>query len=183
VSQCAHHTIRPVARSNIRPVAQYVLEHRKPSQPIYLAGGGVLPQTRVSGRNVEFLCYWPGGEENIFRRMIDPREIKADQFWVVYTTISTDKRAPLDLLLQQLRTVAQPTEEFTTGPAGAVLYHLRTMPRRNPLRPPRTDPRRCSRARPRDKLGRWTVVTSSPASITSGGTFNPKVRCWSGWPR
>jgi hypothetical protein len=135
VSQCAHHTIRPVARSNIRPVAQYVLEHRKPSQPIYLAGGGVLPQTRVSGRNVEFLCYWPGGEENIFRRMIDPREIKADQFWVVYTTISTDKRAPLDLLLQQLRTVAQPTEEFTTGPAGAVLYHLRTMPATQPAPP------------------------------------------------
>jgi hypothetical protein len=131
-TQCANHTVRPVARSNIRPVAQYVLEHRKPTQAIFLAGGGVLPQTRVSGRNIEFLCYWPGGEQNIFRTMIDPRQIKADEFWVVYTTISTDKRAPLDLLLQDLQTVAQPIQEFSTGPAGAVLYRLRKMPSTRP---------------------------------------------------
>jgi len=127
-TQCTNHTVRPVARSNIRPVAQYVLQHRMPSQTIFLAGGGVLPQTRVSGRNIEFLCYWPGPEDNISRTMIDPRQIKAEEFWVVYTTISTDKLAPLDHLFQQLQAVAEPTDKFTTGPAGAVLYRLRKSP-------------------------------------------------------
>jgi hypothetical protein len=128
VSQCALHCVRPVVRSNIRPVAQYVLQHRKPAQAIYLAGAGSLPQTRVSGRNVEFLCYWPRDETNIHRRMTDPAQIRQRQFWVVYSTISTDKRSDIDRLLQRLEKVATPTERFSTGPAGAVLYRLATAP-------------------------------------------------------
>jgi len=129
VSQCTLHAVRPVERSNIRPVAQYVLQHRNSNQPIYLAGAGGLPQTRVSGRNVEFLCYWPGDETNIHRLMPDPEQIRDPEFWVVYTTVSTDKRSALDALLQRLEKVARPTDQqFSTGPAGGVLYRLTTPP-------------------------------------------------------
>jgi hypothetical protein len=119
---CAVHSIWPGARSNIRPVVQYVSEHRKPDEMIYLAGGGVLPQTRVSGRNVEFLCYWKGSEENIVRQMIPPEEITARRFWVVYSLISTEKLSRLDPLMRRLEAVADARERFVAGPAGAVLY-------------------------------------------------------------
>jgi hypothetical protein len=119
---CALHAIWPGARSNIRPVVQYVSEHRQSDEMIYLAGGGVLPQTRVSGRNVEFLCYWQGGEENIVRQMIPPEEITARRFWVVYSLISSEKLSRLDPLLRRLDAVADVRERFVAGPAGAVLY-------------------------------------------------------------
>jgi hypothetical protein len=122
VGNCALHAIRPGARSNIRPVVQWVSAHRQSDEMIFLAGGGVLPQTRVSGRNVEFLCYWPGDEENIVRQMIPPEEIKARRFWVVYSLISSEKLSRLDPLLRRLEAVADARERFVAGPAGAVLY-------------------------------------------------------------
>jgi hypothetical protein len=122
---CAAHSIHPVARSNIRPVVRYVHDHRNPDEMIYLAGGGVLPQTRVSGRNVEFLCYWPEDETNIVRQMIPPETITAKRFWVVYSLISSEKLSRLDPLLQRLSAIADVKSKYQAGPAGAILYELR----------------------------------------------------------
>jgi hypothetical protein len=125
VAQCSAHSVRPVARSNIRPVVHYVHDHRNPDETIYLAGGGVLPQSRVSGRNVEFLCYWPDSETNIVRQMIPPEEITAKRFWVVYSLISSEKLSRLDPLLQRLAAIAEVKSRHQAGPAGAILYELR----------------------------------------------------------
>ncbi len=130
MAQCAKHSVDPEARSNIRPVVRYVREHRQPEEAIFLAGGGVLPQARVSGRNVEFLCYWPLGEEqNIFRKMIPPEQIpeqiRARKFWVVFSLISTEKLSLRDPLLHRLAAVADPQTRFAAGPAEAILYQLK----------------------------------------------------------
>jgi hypothetical protein len=131
IANSAKHSVDPEARSNIRPVVRYVRQHRRGDEAIFLAGGGVLPQTRVSGRNVEFLCYWPlGDERNIFRQMIPPEQITADQlpsrrFWVVFSLISTEKLSLRDPLLHRLQAVADPQTRFAAGPAVAILYQLR----------------------------------------------------------
>jgi hypothetical protein len=125
IAQCSAHSVRPVARSNIRPVVHYVHDHRNSGETIYLAGGGVLPQTRVSGRNVEFLCYWPEDETNIVRQMIPPEAITAKRFWVVYSLISSEKLSRLDPLLQRLSAIADVKSKHQAGPAGAILYELR----------------------------------------------------------
>lgn len=135
IGQCSAHSVRPVVRSNIRPVVQYVWEHRKADESIFLAGGGVLPQTRVSGRNVEFLCYWRGNEQGISRQMIPPEQIEARRFWVVYSLISSEKLSKLDPLLRRLGDVAEVQAKFEAGPAGAILYQMRT-----PAHQPTTQP-------------------------------------------
>jgi hypothetical protein len=133
---CAAHSIHPVARSNIRPIVHYVHDHRTPDEIIYLAGGGVLPQTRVSGRNVEFLCYWPDSETNIVRQMIPPEQVTAKRFWVVYSLISSEKLSRLDPLLQRLSAVANVKSKHTAGPAGAILYELRDSATTKPVAVP-----------------------------------------------
>jgi hypothetical protein len=136
VAQCAKHSVDPEARSNIRPVVQFVREHRQAEEAIYLAGGGVLPQARVSGRNVEFLCYWPLGEErNIYRQMIPPEQITARRFWVVFSLISTEKLSLRDPLLQRLKAVADPQTHFAAGPAEAILYQLKETATTGPVAP------------------------------------------------
>jgi hypothetical protein len=116
-------------------VVHYVHHHRNPDETIYLAGGGVLPQSRVSGRNVEFLCYWTDSEINIVRQMIPPEEITAKRFWVVYSLISSEKLSRLDPLLQRLSAVAEVKSKYQAGPAGAILYELHNSSTTRPTAP------------------------------------------------
>jgi hypothetical protein len=76
--------------STTREVVAYVRVHRQTAEPIYLVGDFLFEQ-RASGRNAEFLCYWPDVPGKIVVGSRDPKSITAKRFWVVYSLNHPEK--------------------------------------------------------------------------------------------
>lgn len=70
--------------STTRPVVQYVRDHRRLDEPIYLFGDS-LANFPASGRSAEFLCYWPDVPGKIGIGFTEPTSITEKRFWLVYS--------------------------------------------------------------------------------------------------
>jgi hypothetical protein len=113
--------VRPPVRSTMRPVAQYVRANFRLGEAIYLIADGDPKRDRVTGRYLEFLCYWRHPAGPVKFEFPVPREGREGEFWVVYSCGKRDKPA----LNKRLKTVDAEfgrVRETTSPLAGAILY-------------------------------------------------------------
>jgi hypothetical protein len=113
--------VRPPVRSTMRPVAQYVRQHFAPGQTIYLIADGDVARDRVTGRYLEFLCYWRHPDGPVKFEFPEPSAAREAEFWVVYSCGKRDK-PPLDGRLSTIDAEFGRVLETTTPLAGAILY-------------------------------------------------------------
>jgi hypothetical protein len=111
--------------SAIRPVVQQVRERRKPDEAIYLFGDGLTDGQRPSGRNAEFLCYWPTPPGKVVLGARPGRRISDRRFWIVYSLVRPDK--PAGAHVDQLERLMGPTARVIDyvderAQAGALLF-------------------------------------------------------------
>jgi hypothetical protein len=114
----------PPEQSTMRPVAQYVRARHVAGQPIFLIADGEPSRQRVTGRNLEFLCYWRTPPAPVRFDFPDPDQIRDDAFWLVYSA-PTAKNGPLESRLNTLEARFAPVLRVTTPLAGAVLFRKR----------------------------------------------------------
>jgi hypothetical protein len=121
VIQLVKHGLAPEESSTIRPVVQYVREHRRADEPIYLFGDN-LGTGPPSGRNAEFLCYWPDAPGIVHVGFVQPTERR---FWVVYSLKrrETGQSRFADRVREALGPETRVVESFQErGQSGAVLF-------------------------------------------------------------
>ncbi len=111
----------PAGRSHIRPVVQYVREHRRPGEAIYLVGEGPSPsQPLTNGESVELFCYWRRPEPPVHLKMPSPAGIPERRFWVAFTFLPKHKGTRyLDPLLNQIRRTADEKDHIVVKEGGA----------------------------------------------------------------
>jgi hypothetical protein len=120
IGQFVHHAFFPEDGSTMRAIALWLRDHRQPGQAIYLAADGYqpdgTPRTRVSGRNLELLCYWPDPGPPLSLTLPAPQQIPYSSFWVVYSL-----SRPTDSLNLNLNAWAGHVQNsFTNSQAGAL---------------------------------------------------------------
>jgi hypothetical protein len=113
--------VRPQVRSTMRPVAQYVRGNFTPGETIYLIADGNPARDRVTGRYLEFLCYWRHPDGPVRFEFPKPSGGREDEFWVVYSCGKRDKPA-LDERLQTIDAAFGRVRETASPLAGAILY-------------------------------------------------------------
>jgi hypothetical protein len=105
----------------MRPVAQYVRANFTPGETVYLIADGDPKRDRVTGKYLEFLCYWRHPDGPVKFEFPDPGEGREDVFWVVYSCGKREKPALnerlglIDAEFGRVRETASPL-------AGAILY-------------------------------------------------------------
>jgi hypothetical protein len=124
IAQVGTHVICPEESSTIRDVVAHVRSRRATQEPIYLVGDALAEQ-RPSGRNIEFLCYWPDPPGEIVTGMRPPAQILARRFWVVYSLKRPEIGAPM--FADQLRAALGPSRRVVESwqsrkQSGAMLF-------------------------------------------------------------
>jgi hypothetical protein len=113
--------VRPPVRSTMRPVAQYVRANFTPGETVYLIADGDPKRDRVTGKYLEFLCYWRHPDGPVKFEFPVPGPGREDAFWVVYSCGKREKPAlnerlkTIDVEFGRVRETASPL-------AGAILY-------------------------------------------------------------
>ncbi len=117
--QGAYFVAFPRNQSHLRPVVQYVREHRRPGQPIYVPTG-------ISW--VEFQCYWrrPDPPLVLTPENIEPLE-RAERFWLVFEFDPAQGLKKREKFLQQARSIGVQEDQFIIPGGAAYLFH-RTSP-------------------------------------------------------
>jgi hypothetical protein len=124
VIQLVKHGLAPEESSTIRPVVRFVRERRLADERIYLFGDHLAPAP-PSGRDAEFLCYWPDPPGTVHLGFVPPAELRARRFWIVYSLKRPESAQPhfADRLRETLGPGAHAIQSFQErGQAGAVLF-------------------------------------------------------------
>ncbi len=108
-----YHLAVPRYRGNMRPVARYIHEHRKPDEPVFAL------------RHVEFRAYWPGAiDENIHIGGWPKRFPPRGRFWVALSVGQGENKLARELRYDQ-RGLRAPTS-IKTWRGGAALFYDRS---------------------------------------------------------
>lgn len=126
ILQSVKHTFRPEDGSTIRPVAQWLREHRKPDEAIYLAADGDPRRDRPTGRNIDLKCYWPDPGGKVYELLPSPDKIHEKRFWVVYSLTKPKERFKIDPATLGIVTTTYPAPP--NAQAGAFLVERHSKP-------------------------------------------------------
>ncbi|MFI5378405.1 MAG: hypothetical protein ACHRHE_03790 [Tepidisphaerales bacterium] len=119
--EASYRVFVPMGRSQIRPVVQYVREHRRAGEAIYLVGEGSSPgRPLTDGESVEFFCYWRHPEPPVHVTMHAPGKIPERRFWVAFCFLPKHKGTRfLDPLLERIRQTADEKDRIVVKEGGA----------------------------------------------------------------
>ena len=110
VGEAALYQIKPMGRSHIRPVVQYLRQHRSPAEAIYLLSEGPNPNQPGMGGGLEFRCYWRETDPLIHGTMPEPRLISEPRFWIVFPFLPRHGTRYMEGLLAEIRRYADEDE-------------------------------------------------------------------------
>ena len=109
-SIAAYHLVVPRYRGNMRPVVEYIRQHRKPDEPVFAL------------RHVEFRAYWPDTvDENIHIGNWPKRFPSRGRFWVALSVGQGKDKLKKELRYDQ-RGLREPMEMKTWRGGAALLY-------------------------------------------------------------
>jgi hypothetical protein len=122
--------IQPHFRSHIRPAVEFVREHRKPGEAIYLTGMPALIGPDPSrGRDLELLCYWPHPPAPFHELVrMNWSNVPERRFWVVFAFDPDRKNSWRDTLMTDLHESATEQTHFI-DPRGGAAYLFERKPR------------------------------------------------------
>ena len=132
IAMAGAHAARPHSRSAMRPIAQYVREHRRPGEAICLVGEGTSERAHfVSGRNLELVCYWPDvpgplyGYPPRYPRLQELAQVREKRFWIVFAALPEHGTRYMSGLLEQARSVGREVDRKQLPGGGAYLFEGR----------------------------------------------------------
>ena len=121
--------LNPMGRSHIRPAVQYLREHRRSGEAIYVVGEGRSKERAgVIGGQTEFYCYWREPEPPIHPTMPVPAEIPEERFWVVFAFQPKHQLTWMDSLLAEIRQTADESDRFIDKRGGAAILFQKKGP-------------------------------------------------------
>jgi hypothetical protein len=109
-SNAAWHIFRPRTRGHMRPAAQFIVSHARPTDGIY-----ATPWS-------EFACYWPGKEADIHPEIESADRIPFQRFWIVFSFPNSTARKRWQPLLDWAGTVATQREAKNFDGSAAYLF-------------------------------------------------------------
>jgi hypothetical protein len=122
------HLVHPHMRSAMRPIAQYVREHRQDGEAICLVGEGTSPIAHFTcGRNLELLCYWSDVPGPLYGApgtpvLKDVWQISEKRFWIVFAALPEHCTRYMSRLLEDTRAGATEVEHESIPGGGAYLF-------------------------------------------------------------
>lgn len=132
VGEASYRLVVPRSRSNVRPIVQYIRQHRQPGEGLYLVGEP--DAQKISGASYtstlsrELLCYWQDPAPWHAGMPANLWSIPERRFWIAFTALpkhGADKIPDtLKPLLNQLDAIAD-RKDLKLAPGGggvAVLY-------------------------------------------------------------
>ena len=127
MGEASYRVFVPMGRSQIRPVVQYVREHYRPGDGLYLVGEGSSPSDPLTGgESVEFLCYWRHPDLRVHLSMPRPEKIRERRFWVAFAFLPKHKGTRfLDPLLDRIRQSADEKDRIVIKEGGAAFLFER----------------------------------------------------------
>ena len=125
VGEAAVIHVHPMGRSHIRPVVQYLRQHRTPGEAIYFVSEGRTRQTPKLSGGIEFLCYWPNPDPPVYLSMAAPQLIPEQRFWVVFAFLPKHGIRQLETLLDDIRLTADEMDHLIVKEGGAAYLFQR----------------------------------------------------------
>lgn len=124
----AMHQVRPMGRCHIRPVVQYIRQHRQPGDGLYLINEGSTPAAPIlNDGGIEFLLYWPEPDPPFHRTLPDAQCISEQRFWIAFPFLPRHGTRFLDPTLNLIRRHAIEKDRFILKTGGAAyLFEQKT---------------------------------------------------------
>ncbi len=120
VGEAAMNQVHPMGRCHIRPVAQYIRQHRQPGEGLYLVNEGGSPATPIlDGGGIEFLLYWPDFDPLMHRTLPAPQLIPERRFWIAFPFHPRHGTRFLEPTLNLVRQHAVEKDRFVLKTGGA----------------------------------------------------------------
>jgi hypothetical protein len=131
VGEASYRLFVPRSRSNIRPIVQYIREHRQPGEGLYLVGEPdaqkITADSYTSTLSRELLCYWRDPSPWHAGMPADLNKIPERRFWIAFTSLPRHKTQTLEPLLKRLQPIATEKElKVAPGFGGAAVLFERS---------------------------------------------------------
>jgi hypothetical protein len=131
VVEASYRLVVPRSRSNLRPLVNYIREHRQPDEGLYLVGEPdtqkINAESYTSTLSRELLCYWRNPTPWHAGMPANLSDIPERRFWIAFSCLPKHGTRTLDPLLKRLQPIASEKDRKVApgGGGAAVLFEKR----------------------------------------------------------